>query len=69
MDALGAHIRIDNRGPAVLRALPRLNEEINEEWLTDKTRYAVDGLSRQRLDKPYVRKGGKLVRRDLGRGA
>lgn len=60
MDALGAHIRIDNRGPAVLRALPRLKEDINEEWLTDKSRYAVDGLSRQRLDKPYVRKGGKL---------
>lgn len=59
-DALGAHIRIDNRGPAVLRALPRLKEEINEEWLTDKSRYAVDGLSRQRLDKPYVRKAGKL---------
>ena len=61
MDALGAHIRIDNRGPAVLRALPRLKEDVNEEWLTDKSRYAVDGLSRQRLDKPYVRKGGKLV--------
>ncbi len=60
-DALGAHIRIDNRGPAVLRALPRTKEDINEEWLTDKSRYAVDGLSRQRLDKPYVRKGGKLV--------
>ncbi len=59
-DALGAHIRIDNRGPAVLRALPRTKEDINEEWLTDKSRYAVDGLARQRLDKPYVRKGGKL---------
>ena len=59
-DALGAHIRIDNRGPAVLRALPRLKEDINEEWLTDKSRYAVDGLSRQRLDRPYVRKAGKL---------
>ncbi len=59
-DALGAHIRIDNRGPAVLRALPRTKEDINEEWLTDKSRYAVDGLSRQRLDRPYVRKGGKL---------
>ena len=59
-DALGAHIRVDNRGPAVLRALPRTKEDINEEWLTDKSRYAVDGLSRQRLDKPYVRKGGKL---------
>ena len=61
MDALGAHIRIDNRGAAVLRALPRLKEDINEEWLTDKSRYAVDGLSRQRLDQPYVRKGGKLI--------
>ena len=61
MDAVGAHIRIDNRGPAVLRALPRLKEDVNEEWLTDKSRYAVDGLSRQRLDKPYVRKGGKLI--------
>ncbi|HVZ29637.1 MAG TPA: NADH-quinone oxidoreductase subunit NuoG [Asticcacaulis sp.] len=60
MDALGAHIRIDNRGPAVLRALPRTKEDINEEWLTDKSRYAVDGLARQRLDTPYVRKGGKL---------
>jgi len=62
MDALGAHIRIDNRGPAVLRALPRTKEDINEEWLTDKSRYAVDGLSRQRLDSPYVRKDGKLVK-------
>lgn len=60
-DALGAHIRIDNRGPAVLRALPRLKEDINEEWLTDKSRYAVDGLSRRRLDQPFVRKNGKLV--------
>ncbi len=59
-DALGAHIRIDNRGPAVLRALPRTKEDINEEWLTDKSRYAVDGLGRQRLDTPYVRKNGKL---------
>jgi NADH-quinone oxidoreductase subunit G len=61
MDALGAHIRIDNRGPAVLRVLPRLKEDINEEWISDKTRYAVDGLSRQRLDKPYVRMDGKLM--------
>ncbi|MDC7674820.1 NADH-quinone oxidoreductase subunit NuoG [Asticcacaulis machinosus] len=60
MDALGAHIRLDYRGPTVLRALPRLKEDINEEWITDKTRYAVDGLSRQRLDKPYVRKAGNL---------
>ena len=61
MDALGSAIRVDSRGPAVLRVLPRLNEDINEEWISDKTRYAVDGLSRQRLDRPYIRQGGKLV--------
>ncbi|MBB3890234.1 NADH-quinone oxidoreductase subunit G [Phenylobacterium haematophilum] len=60
MDALGSAIRVDSRGPAVLRVLPRLNEEINEEWISDKTRYAVDGLSRQRLDQPFVRKDGRL---------
>ncbi|HEX5378702.1 MAG TPA: NADH-quinone oxidoreductase subunit NuoG [Phenylobacterium sp.] len=60
MDALGSSIRVDSRGPAVLRVLPRLNEDINEEWISDKTRYAVDGLSRQRLDQPYVREAGKL---------
>ncbi|MDP3855563.1 NADH-quinone oxidoreductase subunit NuoG [Phenylobacterium sp.] len=61
MDALGSAIRVDSRGPAVLRVLPRLNEDINEEWISDKTRYAVDGLARQRLDQPYVRKGGRLT--------
>src|SRR3984885_1474182 len=60
MDALGSAIRVDSRGPAVLRVLPRLNEDINEEWISDKTRYAVDGLARQRLDRPFVRRGGKL---------
>ncbi|MDO9432125.1 MAG: NADH-quinone oxidoreductase subunit NuoG [Phenylobacterium sp.] len=60
MDALGSAIRVDSRGPAVLRVLPRLNEDINEEWISDKTRYAVDGLSRQRLDQPFLRKGGRL---------
>jgi NADH-quinone oxidoreductase subunit G len=60
MDALGSAIRVDSRGPAVLRVLPRLNEDINEEWISDKTRYAVDGLSRQRLDQPFIRKGGRL---------
>jgi NADH-quinone oxidoreductase subunit G len=60
MDALGSAIRIDARGPEVLRVLPRVNEEINEEWISDKTRHACDGLSRQRLDRPYVRVGGKL---------
>jgi NADH-quinone oxidoreductase subunit G len=61
MDALGSHIRIDARGNAVLRVLPRVNEAINEEWISDKTRYAEDGLSRQRLDQPYVRKNGQLA--------
>ncbi len=60
MDAQGCNIRVDTRGPAVLRVLPRLNEEINEEWISDKARHACDGLMRQRLDKPYVRKSGKL---------
>jgi len=61
MDALGCAIRVDARGPAVLRVLPRTNDSINEEWISDKTRYVVDGLSRQRLDRPYIRKGGKLA--------
>ncbi|TAJ73826.1 MAG: NADH-quinone oxidoreductase subunit G [Phenylobacterium sp.] len=60
MDALGSAIRVDARGPAVLRVLPRTNEAINEEWISDKTRYAVDGLSRQRLDRPFIRENGKL---------
>ena len=60
MDALGSAIRVDARGSAVLRVLPRVNEEINEEWISDKTRYAVDGLARQRLDRPYIREAGKL---------
>ncbi|HEY0646602.1 NADH-quinone oxidoreductase subunit NuoG [Phenylobacterium sp.] len=60
MDALGSAIRVDARGPAVLRVLPRTHEAVNEEWISDKTRYAVDGLSRQRLDRPFVREGGRL---------
>ncbi|MBW8814437.1 MAG: NADH-quinone oxidoreductase subunit G [Caulobacterales bacterium] len=60
MDALGSAIRVDARGPAVLRVLPRINEAVNEEWISDKTRYAVDGLSRQRLDRPFIRENGKL---------
>jgi NADH-quinone oxidoreductase subunit G len=60
MDAIGSAIRVDARGPAVLRVLPRTNDEVNEEWISDKTRYAVDGLSRQRLDRPLIRRGGKL---------
>lgn len=60
MDALGANIRIDSRARAVMRILPRENAEINEEWLSDKSRFVWDGLSRQRLDQPYIRKDGKL---------
>jgi NADH-quinone oxidoreductase subunit G len=60
MDAQGCNIRVDTRGPQVMRVLPRLNEEINEEWISDKARHACDGLTRQRLDRPYVRVNGKL---------
>jgi len=61
MDALGSAIRVDARANEVMRVLPRINDEINEEWISDKTRYACDGLMRQRLDRPYVRVGGKLL--------
>ncbi len=61
LDAVGSNIRVDARGPAVLRILPRLHEDVNEEWISDKTRFAVDGLSKRRLDRPYVRRGGKLA--------
>jgi NADH-quinone oxidoreductase subunit G len=60
MDAQGCNIRVDTRGPQVMRVLPRLNEAVNEEWISDKTRHACDGLMRQRLDRPYIRRGGKL---------
>ena len=61
MDAVGTNIRLDSRGRQVLRCLPRINDDVNEEWATDKTRHAVDGLVRRRLDRPYVRRDGKLV--------
>ncbi len=61
MDAIGSAIRIDSRGREVVRVLPRTNDEINEEWISDKTRYAIDGLKVQRLDRPYLRLGGKLT--------
>ncbi len=61
MDAVGTNIRLDSRGRQVLRALPRINEDVNEEWASDKTRHAVDGLVRKRLDRPFVRRNGKLV--------
>ncbi len=61
MDALGSAIRVDTRGREVMRIMPRVNEDINEEWISDKTRFIWDGLRTQRLDRPYVRKNGKLT--------
>jgi NADH-quinone oxidoreductase subunit G len=60
-DACGANIRIDSRGREVLRILPRINDDVNEEWISDKARYLVDGLTARRLDRPWLRKNGKLV--------
>jgi NADH-quinone oxidoreductase subunit G len=60
LDAVGSNIRVDSRGPEVLRILPRLNEAVNEEWINDKTRFAVDGLLRRRLDRPFLRRNGRL---------
>ena len=60
MDGLGSAIRVDTRGREVMRILPRVNEAINEEWISDKTRHVVDGLRTQRLDRPYSRENGKL---------
>lgn len=59
-DAVGSAIRVDSKGQKVMRVLPRLNEDINEEWISDKSRFSYDGLSLQRLDTPYIRQGGKL---------
>ncbi|MEM8804164.1 MAG: NADH-quinone oxidoreductase subunit NuoG, partial [Pseudomonadota bacterium] len=60
MDALGSNIRVDTKGREVMRILPRNHDGVNEEWLSDKSRYAWDGLRRQRLDRPYIRENGKL---------
>ncbi len=60
MDGVGSSIRVDTRGREVMRILPRLNEAVNEEWISDKTRHVVDGLRTQRLDRPYIRENGKL---------
>jgi NADH-quinone oxidoreductase subunit G len=60
MDAVGSAIRVDTRGREVMRILPRVNEAVNEEWISDKTRQIVDGLKTQRLDRPYLRENGKL---------
>jgi NADH-quinone oxidoreductase subunit G len=60
MDGVGSAIRVDTRGREVMRILPRVNEAVNEEWISDKTRHVVDGLRTQRLDRPYIRESGKL---------
>ncbi|AGI67740.1 NADH-quinone oxidoreductase subunit G [Octadecabacter antarcticus 307] len=60
MDALGANIRVDTKGREVMRLLPRNHDGVNEEWISDKTRFVWDGLRRQRLDTPYIRENGKL---------
>ena len=64
MDALGANIRVDTKGREVMRFLPRNHDGVNEEWISDKTRFVWDGLRRQRLDTPYVRENGKLRQAD-----
>jgi NADH-quinone oxidoreductase subunit G len=61
MDAVGSAIRVDARGREVMRILPRVNDDVNEEWISDKTRHVVDGLRTQRLDQPYIRQHGRLV--------
>ena len=62
LDAVGSNIRVDTYGWEVKRILPRLNEDINEEWISDKTRYSCDGLLKQRLDTPYIKKDNKLIK-------
>jgi len=62
MDAVGSNIRVDTYGWEVKRVLPKINEDINEEWISDKTRYACDGLLKQRLDTPFIRENGKLIK-------
>ena len=64
MDAVGSAIRVDTRGREVMRIMPRLNEAVNEEWISDKTRFIFDGLKTQRLDRPYVKVDGKLKASD-----
>ncbi len=61
LDAVGTPIRVDTKGPEVLRILPRVNDEINDEWMADKSRYSLDGLKRRRLDRPWIRHDGRLV--------
>src|SRR5260370_26299893 len=60
MDGVGSAVRVDTRGGEVMRVLPRVNEAVKEEWISDKTRPVVDGLRTQRLDRPYIRENGQL---------
>src|SRR6056300_2067394 len=66
MDALGSNIRVDTKGREVMRILPRNHDGVNEEWISDKTRFVWDGLRRQRLDTPYIRENGKLRKASWG---
>ncbi|MEX0299459.1 MAG: NADH-quinone oxidoreductase subunit NuoG [Kordiimonas sp.] len=66
IDAVGSNITVDTRDGAVMRILPRINEDVNEEWISDKTRFSYDGIKKRRLDRPYVRKRGKLVEATWG---
>src|ERR1700753_2763457 len=68
MDGVGSAIRVDTRGREVMRILPRVNDAVNEEWISDKTRHVVDGLRTQRLDRPYIRENGKLTSASWGEG-
>ena len=68
MDAVGSAIRVDTRGREVMRILPRVNEEVNEEWISDKTRHVVDGLRTQRLDQPYHPRERPAAAGDLAGG-
>ncbi|MBT3702752.1 MAG: NADH-quinone oxidoreductase subunit G, partial [Alphaproteobacteria bacterium] len=67
-DAVGSNVRVDTRGRQVMRVLPLLNEDINEEWISDKTRFACDGLAKRRLDAVYVKQEGKLQQSDWDTG-
>ena len=66
MDAVGSAIRVDSRGREVMRILPRINEAVNEEWISDKTRLVWDGLQPQRLDRPYRARGRQAAARPPG---
>ena len=61
MDAVGSNILVDSRSMEVIRILPNMNEAVNEEWISDKTRFACDGLKNQRIDRPYAKRDGKLM--------